>query len=359
MSASNFRNGDPNTVHHVTSRIAHRVYFLGDEQKNDLMSMLRRASEFSGVVLLGWALLDNHLHLLLHLPFPRQVDESEVLRRFAVLKGSRAAEARAKQLAEWRAAGDEQSAGRWFDAQRRRMYDVGEFMKIVKQWFTEEYNRREAHVGTLWEGVYHDKFVPMSVDAMSSVLAYVDLNPIRAAACSGLSDYPWSSFSAAKKGDATAVAGLRFVYQDEESPVEELVARHEFLMEDRLESWKRCRAEDIARRRAAGFEAPADPLTDEARIAQAAVHLKEVQDALVEMRQRGDVRTKRKEKRANSEHAVLVALRLNPSLNAQALAEAVGLSVSFVYDHLKALAKRGAIVRVSRKSPWIVNESAV
>jgi len=355
MSVSNSRISEPNTVHHVTSRIAHRVYFLGDEQKRDLLEMLRRSSEFSGVGLLGWAVMNNHFHFYFHLPQPKIVDEEETLRRYGVLKGRKAADMALRQLDEWRTNGDLKKADDWLDAQRRRMYDIGELMKIVKQWFTEDYNRREKHAGTLWEGPYHDRIVPMVVGDMSSVLAYIDLNPVRGAACAGFDDYAWSSFSAATKGDPVAIAGLRFVYQDAESPVDELLARHRFLMEEVLEGWKLRRAEEIARKREAGYEIPSDPLTDEARIAQAKAHAKEVQDALVELLQRRAQSRTRKEKRANAEAVVLAALRTNPMLGVAALCEMLDMSERSVYVHLRALKRRGAISRLSRNAPWIVN----
>ena len=48
----------------------------------------------------------------------------------------------AAMFIEWRKKGEtgERRVSEWLDAQRRRMYDVGIFMKIVKQWFTTEYN---------------------------------------------------------------------------------------------------------------------------------------------------------------------------------------------------------------------------
>ena len=81
------RNTEYNTVHHLTSRIAHRAFFLKEEERNDFVDLMRRVSAFSGVELLGWCVLDNHFHIYVYLPVPRQLTDEEVLSRFRLLKG--------------------------------------------------------------------------------------------------------------------------------------------------------------------------------------------------------------------------------------------------------------------------------
>lgn len=43
---------------------------------------------------------------------------------------------------------------------RRRMYSMPEYMKMIKQWFTEDYNARHVHKGTMWEATYRDRTSP-------------------------------------------------------------------------------------------------------------------------------------------------------------------------------------------------------
>lgn len=353
MSASNDRVRDPDTIHHITSRIAHRVYFLGDDERNDLIEIARRAAEFCGIRLLAWCIMTNHFHLMVHLPIAIEVSEEEVLRRYGILKGASSKDHMAFQLGAWRLQGEtgEALVAQWLSSQRRRMYNVGEFMKIVKQWFTEEYNYRHSHVGTLWESKYHDKPVKMVVSEMARRMGYVHLNPIRAAASATYDGYAWSSFAAFAKGDPVAVAGMRFVYDDEESSVEELKAQHIILLDELLEAEKRKRAEEIARKRAAGYELPADLLTSEAMIAQAAAHLEKVRIASAELRAATES-ADRKQQRALGEQVVLDVLRLHPSFSVEAIASAVGMAVPTVYKHLRALKNRKVITRRGRSDPW-------
>ena len=184
MSASNHRVKDYETVHHLMSRIAHSVFFMKDDERTDFLSLAFRAADFCGLKLLGWCIMTNHFHLLVYLPQPETLTDEEVRARYAVLVGPERAE--------------EADVG----ALRRRMFDVGEYMKIVKQSFTEGYNRREVHSGTMWEAVYRDKVVPRRTKDLSDSLCYQHLNPIRAAITPIFTAYPWSSLAVFVQGDA-------------------------------------------------------------------------------------------------------------------------------------------------------------
>jgi len=355
MSESNRRIRDYDTVHHLRSRIAHRVFFLQDEERNDLIEMIRRAALFSGLDLLGWCIMTNHFHVLVHLPHPIELDESELLRRYGILKGDFARTNAEKQLQAWRSSACEKLADEWLDGLRRRMYDVGEFMKIVKQWFTEEYNRRQSHCGTLWESVYRDHVIPLRKDDMSRVLGYIHLNPIRAAVSDKYDGYLWSSFSALARGDEMALAGIRFGYDDVTASAADLIGRHTVLLDDLLEGIKRQRAEEIARKRAAGYEMPTDPLTTEAQIAQATNHIAEVQKTMVNLHVARELENASRQKIAKSAEQLLHILISNPAADVPTLATSLSCCESYVYKLLAHLKAKGAISRPSRTSPWLIS----
>ena len=92
MANSNRRVKTFCTVHHLVSRIAHRVYFLKDDERMDFLEIVRRVAEFTGIQLLGWCVMGNHFHLLAFLPEPQDIDECEVLRRYGILKGVKSVE---------------------------------------------------------------------------------------------------------------------------------------------------------------------------------------------------------------------------------------------------------------------------
>ena len=354
MANSNNRIKEHDTVHHLVSRIAHRVYFLKESERMDFLEFVRRTAEFTGIRLLGWCVMGNHFHILVFLPAPEPVDENEILRRYAVLKGRGATNSVRDTFARWRIDGEagERRVEEWLDRQRQRMYSIASFMKIVKQWFTAEYNKRNGHKGTLWESTYYDRVLIRRESDMAKCLAYIHLNPIRAAAVDRFDDYAWSSYSAFKKGDPTAMAGMRFVYGDYVSDGE-IAQQHEELMSDLLEEEKRRRAEEIAQRRAAGYEAPADPLTTEALIAQRASHIAEVQKALMQTRMALDAEHRRSPKKQLREEEVLAVLKANPQMDVPQLADHLQTSLCTTYRLVAGLKKRGMLERDRRKRIWI------
>ena len=353
MANSNGRVKACETVHHLVSRIAHRVYFLKEEERMDFLEIVRRAAEFTGIKLIGWCIMGNHIHLLAYLPSPLQVSEAEVLRRYGILYGARVSERMARAFAVWRLNGEsgERRVAEWLEGQRRRMYDVGSFMKIVKQWFSTEYNRRNAHKGTLWESAYFDRVMPRKPSEMAECLAYIHLNPIRAAASDRFDGYAWSSYSAFRKGEPIATAGMKFVY-GEGTSVEEIVEAHENLLQRLLEKEKLRRAKEIARRRAGGYELPTDSLTTEAMVAQESAHRDEVLNAATELHEARNVERRRSARRELMEKEVLALIMANSEIEVPQLAEKMGVGVAMTYRILSGLKKRGLVWREEHSGRW-------
>lgn len=342
MSASNYRIKDYNTFHHLTSRIAHRVYFLKDEERNDFMEMMLRVSEFTGIKLVGWCLLQNHFHILAYLPTPpTNLPTEEIIRRYGLIKGAAERDnfiANFNRLNQ-QAKDDERSLLGTITRLRSQMYNIGWFMKLLKQWFTEDYNSRNGHCGTMWEATYHDRVLaPEQAEDLRDCLAYIHLNPIRAAITPNFDDYHWSSLTAFKNGDARATAGMHIAYGDSLSNEEILCIHHE-RMNCLLESYKRKRAEEIARKRAAGFALPADTLTDEAAIAQAAVHLATIQREVVEMHAKRDMAISISEKKQLLREELALLLTADPGLTITMLAERVCVPERTVYRHVREIRK--------------------
>jgi REP element-mobilizing transposase RayT len=371
MSNSNSRIKEPLTFHHIINRIAHRVFFLRDEERNDFLAMLRRVAEFTGIKLVGWCIMTNHFHLLAFLPERIELDEVEIIRRVGILKGASAAKALASQFAELRAKDaaqptqTETTIGEGeakiqtvLERLRKRMYDVGSFMKTLKQWFTEDYNHRSSHVGTLWESTYVDRAVPTRKEDLAKVLAYIFLNPIRAGICPGFDEYEWSSLHAAGNGDQTAIDGLRLVYGDEMDVPSMIEAVHT-MMDSVLEQEKRDWANEVARRRRAGYDVPKNPLTDEAYVAQAAAHWDEVLKAGTEIYEQEYHYRRSREKSEALKVSIIDAIKAHPMLKPSALSRLLGKPKSTVCKCIRELVASGALHRDEQTSQWRIVQNQV
>ena len=194
--------------YHVIDRIAHREFLLRDEKvKKRLLDLLRRAAEFSGVEVCTYVLMDNHLHLCVHVPEAVEVDERTVVERFGALYGESRATALENELARLWAEGREDEAARTLERLRARMGDLSEFMKTFKQRVTQWYNRELGHEGTLWCGRF--KSVLLEGDEAVRVVAnYIHCNPVRARMVDSAGNYRWSGLGAAVQGDKRAIRGL-------------------------------------------------------------------------------------------------------------------------------------------------------
>ena len=76
---------EQNRCYHLVSRLAHRAFFLDDEEKDHAIALMRRVEEFSGVVVLAYAFMSNHFHIFIYVPEPEELGDDEILRRINVL----------------------------------------------------------------------------------------------------------------------------------------------------------------------------------------------------------------------------------------------------------------------------------
>lgn len=66
-------------TYHVMSRTLEGRFSLGNDEKSFLSDLMRRMETFSGCTVRTYILMDNHFHILLHVPKAQLVDDDEVL----------------------------------------------------------------------------------------------------------------------------------------------------------------------------------------------------------------------------------------------------------------------------------------
>lgn len=218
------RTVETDRCYHLISRLAHRAFFLDDDEKTRAVELMRRVEEFSGIMVLAYAFMSNHFHIFIYVPEAEEIGEEEILRRINTLyRGSSLARA----LGEWNRLKEEEArelAGgmrtgeyvsrfsRHKAAFVKRMWNSVGFMKTYKQHFTMSFNGRREHFGTMFEGRYRDRNHRPEQPVMWKTSAYVDVNPVNAGLCRRPDEYEWCSFAAACKGDEKARRGYEFMY---------------------------------------------------------------------------------------------------------------------------------------------------
>jgi REP element-mobilizing transposase RayT len=200
---------------------------MGAKAKDMFVKMMRRAEKFSGVHILTYCVMDNHFHILVKIPKRREVSETTLKERITILYGADKAD---NIFARWKAfieAGKEDVVRKEQDAFRKRMYDLSEFGKTLKQrfsvWYCSHHPRKIGYAerqeersieGTMWQGRFHSVLVESSQKALTAVAAYIDLNPVRAKIVSDAKCYRWSGYGAAKRNDSDAKKARKLLDMD-------------------------------------------------------------------------------------------------------------------------------------------------
>jgi len=196
-------------VYHCMSHTVSEVR-LDDCAKEVLRKQLWQIADFCGVHILTYALMSNHFHLLVRVPLKTTVPDAELLRRFDVLhpKPSQIQAARMKLVRE-QLKSDGPDAVRWRKQQLGLMGDISPFMKLLKQRFSIWFNRTHERRGTLWSERFKSVLVEGRGNVLSTMAAYIDLNPVRAGMVADPKDYRFCGYAEALKGNKTAQTGIK------------------------------------------------------------------------------------------------------------------------------------------------------
>ena len=195
--------------YHCISRVVDRRFIFGSNEKEQFVHWMVAYAQFCGLHVLTYCIMSNHFHILVEVPQRPAVlpNDEELLRLYAVVHGEEETEFKRKEL---ELLSDEQRQA-WRDGLYAQMWDLSVYLKLVKQRFTQWYNRCNKRKGTLWEERFKSVWIEGKRDSLAKVAAYIDLNPIRAALVTDPKDYRWSGYAAAVAGKRLAREGIRAI----------------------------------------------------------------------------------------------------------------------------------------------------
>jgi REP element-mobilizing transposase RayT len=169
--------------YHVISKTVRGACLLDqgpEDRKQWIEDRLKGLSQVFAVEIAGFAVLDNHLHVLVRL-CPEQVNawsDEDVVRRWARVCPPRGANRQPLDISQaWI---DEKLADAEFVIQtRHRLADLGWFMKHLKEPLARRANREDGCEGAFWQGRYKSIAI-LDDEALLATCAYIDLNPVAA-----------------------------------------------------------------------------------------------------------------------------------------------------------------------------------
>ena len=188
--------------YHVVSRCVRRTFLCGFDRHSGINyehrrlwieERIRLLSSLFAIDLCAYAVMSNHYHLVVKL-CPEQAEpwsNDEVLDRWASLfKGP--------PIVQRYLAGEDlheaelRFVDRMVAVYRQRLSDLSWFMKCLNESIAREANREDGCTGHFWESRFKSQAL-LSEQALLSCMAYVDLNPVRAAMADTPEDSDYTS----------------------------------------------------------------------------------------------------------------------------------------------------------------------
>ena len=161
--------------YHIISRTVGGEFYLGDMEKEKLLELIKYYSQVYFVKVIGYIIMSNHFHLLVRMEPWEEYTEEEIKRRIKLWgKYDFVSRAQLQEIS-------------------KKLSDISEYVKSIKQTFARWYNRRNKRRGYFWG----DRFKSVLIEegeGLLNCLAYIELNSIRAGIVEKPERYRWSSF---------------------------------------------------------------------------------------------------------------------------------------------------------------------
>ena len=203
--------------YHCISRVVDRQFVLGAQEKEQLVTLMRRYEAFCGVKVITYCVMSNHFHILVEVPKrpekERLPSDAELVSLVRKAKDSYGSGTLQQDLQRLRAEGAQGAVAA--EALRERflcrMWDVSWFMRLIKQRFTQWFNKARHRTGTLWEDRFKSVLIEGAGNALGTMAIYIDLNPVRAGVVKDPGEYRWCGYTQAMAGVRAARDGLAIV----------------------------------------------------------------------------------------------------------------------------------------------------
>lgn len=164
--------------YHVVSRTVGGDFLLGEVEKEKLLNIIKQFSSLYFVNVIGYCIMDNHFHLLVKTSSVADVADNELKERLLNHNKIYSNEISESELLRF----------------KEKLTDISEYVKSIKMTFSRWYNKRNDRKGYFWGDRFKSVLVE-SGEGLLNMLAYIDLNPVRAKICDKPEAYRWSSFS--------------------------------------------------------------------------------------------------------------------------------------------------------------------
>lgn len=204
MPQPRYRLADTQTTpyYHCISRCVRRAFLCGydrpskknfDHRKQWILDRVRELSSIFAIDLCAYAIMSNHIHLVLHVDTARaqQWSPDEVIDRWLQLYTGPVV-AQENQAGATLSRVEEESLASFVETWQARLSDLSWYMRCLNETIARMANRKDDCTGRFWEGRFRSQAL-LHEAALVSCMAYVVLNPIRAKLCRSLEQSEFTS----------------------------------------------------------------------------------------------------------------------------------------------------------------------
>ena len=201
--------GEP-AYYHIISRTVGKEFYLGDVEKEKLLKIIKRYSSIYFVKVIGFVIMSNHFHLLIKMESGDTYKDEDLEARIKAFYGR-------DELNVWS-----------LSDYRKKLSDISEYVKSIKQSFSCWYNRVNDRTGYFWGDRFKSVLIERG-ECLLNCLAYIDLNSIRAGIVKRPEDYRWSSIGfRVKSNNRNKFLSFEGVFEDDNS-LRDFLRYREFL----------------------------------------------------------------------------------------------------------------------------------
>ncbi len=166
---------DEKAIYHVMSRTALDGFPFKAAEKDEIVKIIQKFSRVYFTKILGYCIMDNHFHVVVKMLPGDLFSDEDIKERYA------------RRYGEERIISEDQ-----IPHFREKWSSLSSFIQEIKQTISVYYNKRHDRRGTLWGERFKSVIVEKG-ETLINLLAYLELNAVRACLVDSPEDYRWCS----------------------------------------------------------------------------------------------------------------------------------------------------------------------
>ena len=203
--------------YHIVTRCVRRAFLCGkdkysgkcfEHRRQLIVARIKQLAEVFNIDVCAYAVLSNHYHLVLKVNSTEHWDEKRVLIHWSsisaiiplcqrFLKGEHLSKAELNMVYLKT------------DEYRKRLMSISHFMQLLNQYIARQANIEDNVTGHFWQSRFKSQAL-LDERALLTCMAYVDLNPIRAAMAQTPEDSDYTSIQERIKAKKSPLLNLGF-----------------------------------------------------------------------------------------------------------------------------------------------------